>query len=223
MNAEEVKSIISKISRISLVYFLMLVVTFTGLGMVAFFFGMPYHVAAGTANNSFVINLPFSKVKKALMQKTAVEDIVSFNGGRLIEKNITGLNLSSEKLLSGWEADMTGKLIIQVYPPGMGTMVLHLSQKAHITKNDLESVTSLAEPSGHLQSVYSKLEMVGEEDHTCVNMSIQIVYARRVPFFLRKFMEKKLQEAATTVLKKNEAAILNLMEKPTKKFNIPLK
>jgi hypothetical protein len=191
----------------------------------AAYFNIVKHASRASKSNTYTIDLKFERVKKILSKTDTLEAIVEAQHGKLIDRKWHSLNISSEKLRSGWEVNGTAEFVVLTNHPETGQLRLRFAQRINITKTSLRSETVLMEPCGHIKGIATVLEMVPNgEQQTKVSVQSQIVYERKLPKQYVGYMDQRVNEAADKMLVKNQEVLTSHIEKyRDKKFIIPLK
>lgn len=194
-----------------------------GLGFVGFVIS-PYHESVAESQTSFILPYPFEKVRKSLAKGDVLAESMQIQNGKVHRKNIRSVHLSSEKLLKGWEAEIVSDFSVEVPNPLIGTLQLDLVQEVKVNKDTIQGRLYLQRQSGYLLHVGNDVSFRRNGDSTWVDFKAKLIYGRRIPFFLRNYMDGKVKESADKVCINGPLAINRVIEKmenkPGKKFNI---
>jgi hypothetical protein len=200
-----------------------IVIVLLGLG-IGVYFACPLHQSRSQKDAFYEINMPYDNVRKALIKGNALEEIVAYQQGRVLTKEMTKLNLSSDRLLSGWEADTAGRFTVAIENDQVGQLILSFNEESHVSKTGLQSTVTLAAPHPYIQHIRSDMKMTPNGETTIVDVHVELIYERRVPWFMREFMDRKVDEATDIMVQRNKEAMGNFMAKaPKKRFMLPLK
>ncbi len=203
------------------------IVLLTVLGL-AFIFAFEKHASVAEKSGSYMIDLEFDKVKKIMTKTNALDEIISYQHGKVISHKTRNLTATTDKLLDlkQYEFHMDGEFVVEQKEPDAGLLRLHFSQKSFAGKDVIRSENRLMEPVGHIKdvSVTTLMEPAPSGTQTKVTATCRIVYARRVPKNLIPYMDGKVDEAATRMQARGEEAMRALIDKyKDKKFILPIK
>jgi hypothetical protein len=174
------------------------------------------HTSIAENSASYTIGVPFKKTKKALSKKSSLEDILRIQGIELAHQKMDGINISlgnSEgrflKRLreNGVTVDGNGEFGVVVHPPYEGRLDLRLLQQFHMDKNGIRSSARLAAPAGSIQYIENNTEIIPEGDDTRVNVTAKLTYSRKIPFFLKDYMDRKVKEGVDMMLSNHQRGL----------------
>ena len=181
------------------------------------------HSSIGKHSSTYLLNVEFEQAKRVLMRKESLEEIVQYQHGQVTSRQWDRINLSSERLLKGWEINAEGQFVVQANNPQVGQLTLHFGQKAVITKTSINSTTYLISPCEYIKEIVTRTDMVPEGTQTRVTTESHLRYQRKVPKNWVEYMDAKVQEASVTMSDRSREAITSLMDRnKNKKFFIPL-
>lgn len=194
-----------------------------GLGLFGFVMS-PYHESYAESSTSYSIPLPFETVKKSLVRGDVLAESMYLQNGKVLKKNVKSIRLSSEKLLKGWEADIVSEFTIEVPNPVAGTLQFDLVQEVKATKDSIEGKLYLQREANCVRLLNNDVSFRRNGDSTQVDFKARLIYGRRIPFFLKGYMDGKVKESADKVCINGPIAISRVIEKtgnnPGKRFNI---
>ena len=174
----------------------------------------------------YVIDNDFLKVKKVLMRTNVLEEIVSKEHGKIIDKSWNDFIVSSKRLfVDGVDIDGSGNFIVEKNDLHDGFVQLKFEQKIHASKDSIVSNVTLAEPCGHFKNIKTELTIVplGNKKTLATN-KIYLKYERLVPKNMVANIENILKKSVADSLQNNKDVILDLIKKHVdKQFIIPLK
>lgn len=189
-------------------------------------FGLPMHTSAAESEISYTLPYPLEKIKKALIKGDVLQEVVDMNNGRVLKNDIKYVNASSEKLLSGWEVDACIEFTIAIPNPYIGELTLDMVQYAKMNKDMLQGNVALRRPHKGIQAISSEIVFKANGEQTDVNFKSRLVVSRRIPFFLRNYLDKEVKLGTEKVCYNSKTAIRTVVDRgmdrmgQKKKFNL---
>lgn len=171
------------------------------------------HTSIGQKQSTYLLDLEFKEAKKILTRTDSLGEIVQSQHGVVVSQKWDRLNISTERLLDGFDVDGDGQFVVEVENPDTGQLRLHFRQKVAITKDSLKSETWLAEPCGYIKDVRTYTEMTPEGSQTRVNFKSMVKYERNIPQRYVSYMDERANEASDNMALKNKRAISDLMDR----------
>lgn len=181
------------------------------------------HTSVGEKDSTYLLDLEFKEAKKILTRTDSLEEIVHSQHGVIIHRQWDSLNISTERLLNGFDVDGQGQFVVEVDNPDAGKLRLHFRQKVAIRKDSIKSETWLSQPCGHIQDVRTYTEIMPEGSKTRVNFKSVVKYERKVPKRYVNYMDQRVAEASEAMATRNKKAISDLMDRyKGKKLILPI-
>jgi hypothetical protein len=185
----------------------------------------PKHKTSVERDGCYEINLPYPEVKKILVRRNALEEMITSQYGQLVNKHTKFTTISSNKLISlDWDADTSGDFTVIMNNPQTGPLKLTFNQTAHVGKDGLTSDVVLAGPVGNLKHLRISTKMSPSGDKTKVCSHVELEYERRLPWYLKGYMDAKVAEAADDIMSSGQQSMIKFVTKYSgKKFIIPIR
>jgi ABC-type sugar transport system permease subunit len=183
---------IKKILIISISFILILIF--------GFYFSFIDYESYNTQEVNFVINKPYLSVVKSLATKESLEKTVEDGNGRLRSKNWQSFVVEvPKKILRIKEYKLEGKLdfVVEKEDDSLGRLVLPFEQNVSVDKDIFHIKTNLKEPQKNVTLYNKAIEITPSlEDHLKTQVSIknEIKIKKFIPFFLKDFMNKKVEK-----------------------------
>ena len=174
------------------------------------------HTSTAEKSASYTLGAPFKKTKKALSKKSSLQDILHIQGIQLAYQKMDGINISLgnsegrflKKLKeNGITVDGNGEFGVITHPPYEGRLELRLLQQFHMDKNGIRSTARLAAPVGSIQYIENNTEIIPEGEDTRVNVTAKLTYSRKIPFFLKDYMDRKVSEGVDMMLSNHQRGL----------------
>lgn len=175
------------------------------------------HTSTAEKSATYTIGAPFKKTKKALSKKSSLDEILRIQGVQLAYQKMDGVNISLRNpegggLLknlreNGVTVDGNGEIGVFVHPPYEGQLQLRLLQQFHMDKNGIRSTVLLAAPAGGIQEIQNETEIVPEGEDTKVTVKAKLTYSRKIPFFMKKYMDGKVSEGVDMMLRNHQKGL----------------
>ena len=194
--------------------------------MSGFFYLFPRHNSAYGKADSYMIDAPYSEVRKILIKKDSLHELVKLQHGEVLYQEWDNLDISKEKLFDGkgWDINGNGRFGVRTSHPDEGELVLHFRQKVDIKKDSLENLSWLRHPVGNLMQYQVVMKMRPDGDVTRVRTVIYLEYERRLPFGYIEYMDNKVEEACMSALEKSRTGMQTLIARyKGKKIVIPIR
>jgi len=183
---------IKKILIISISFILILIF--------GFYFSFIDYESYNNQEVNFVINKPYLSVVKSLATKESLEKTVEESNGRLRSKNWQSFIVEvPKKILRLKEYKLEGKLdfVVEKEDDSLGRLVLQFEQNVSVDKDVFHIKTNLKEPQKNV-TLYNKAIDIAPslEDHLKTQVSIknEIKIKKFIPFFIKDFMDKKVEK-----------------------------
>ncbi len=201
--------------------FLVVLLSF-GIGLFCIF--VRRHCAEACSSITYNVDLEFDQFRKVMVRTDSLEEILSYEQGRLIDRNWHKIVLSSERLLNGFDFDTTGDFTVSKKDDDLGELILKFNQQTHIGRAGITTETVLAEPVGYVKLIRTNMTAVPDGQQTVVTIAICLKYERRLPSMYFEEVDRKLAESASKTLGNNKKAVQNLVSKyGNMKFVFPIK
>lgn len=203
------------------------------LGIICFFVVVtlihlffPVHVSQSRVQHHFVVSKPFIEVRKSLVRKDVLEEMISMSQGKVISKQWDKLDLSVQKILTGeFIINGRGRFIVEIEDEYIGKTQLEFSQFVFIDKYSMKINTRLIRPSGSIQEIESNTyieEGIFDDKETQVWTENKITARSRLPANYKQYMDEKVKEANFNSVKNMEICIKQITSEPNFRFSIPL-
>jgi hypothetical protein len=190
----------------------------------AFLLLVPVHTSKAENELSFVLPHSFDKVKKAMIKGKVLEEVLEAQKAKLLFKEVKYIHLSSERLLSGWEADVCIAFKILIPNKDIGDIRLDLIQFIKANKDSMEGHVYNQNESRGVVGVHSDIKMQRDGDNTSVRLQSSLVFQHRVPFFWKEYMDAQVKAAMVSNGQNSKAVIEKVVERSSgdKRFNLIL-
>lgn len=207
-------------------YFGLAFICFFVIGTLVHLF-FPVHTSQSVVQHHFIINKSFAEVRKPLVRKDVLEEMISMSQGRVISKQWDQLDLSIEKIITGeFTVNGRGRFVVEMKDQYMGKIQLEFSQFVFIDKHRMKINTRLIRPNGIIQAIESNTyidEGLLNNKETRVWTESKIIARSRLPVSYKQYMDNKVEEANLNSIKNMEICIKQITSEPKSRFNIPLK
>lgn len=182
------------------------------------------HKTEGSQSVVIILDVPYETAKKIMVRSNALEQIVCQQHGNVVNHRWDKLDLSSERLLSGWEVHGKASFEVETEDPEMGHVRLQFAQSASVGVASFKCETNLVRPVRHLKGLQTTLSMQPLGDKTQLVTTSWIAYRRRIPIHMKQDVDARVQAAANRLAVRNSEAVVDLVEKyGDKNIIIPIK
>lgn len=194
------------------------------IAMLSFHVFIIKHASVGRHSSTYQIDMEYEQVKKILTRTDALQEIVSSQHGKLVDRKWDSLNLSTDRILKGFDVNGEGHFTVVSEHPHVGRMTLHFRQRVAITKTSLRSETWLTHPCGHIKEISTYTEMVPDGTQTRVKNDVHLRYERRIPKNYVAYMDQQVSEACVRMTQNSQKVITDLVERYRgKRIILPIK
>jgi hypothetical protein len=202
-------------------YILLGLAIILAIGVISTLF--PKHSSVGYQDGEYYIDLNYDDVRKIMVRNDCLSDMVGFQHGEVLHQEWDNLSFSSDRIISKWDIDGTGRFVVKTNHPDTGELILHFRQEVSVRKDYIVSLTTLVEPVGALKehTTYVKFSRHGER--TKVETSVKLVYRRIIPNNYREYMNEEVQASVDqewATQKKATEYVINKYR--NRRFNIPI-
>jgi ABC-type sugar transport system permease subunit len=179
---------------------LIISISFLIILIFGFYFSFIDYESYNNQEVNFVINKPYLSVVKSLATKESLEKTVEESNGRLRSKNWQSFVVEvPKKILRLKEYKLEGKLdfVVEKEDDSLGRLVLPFEQNVSVDKDIFHIKTNLKEPQKNITLYNKAIEIAPSlEDHLKTQVSIknEIKIKKIIPFFLKDFMDKKVEK-----------------------------
>jgi hypothetical protein len=168
--------------------------------------------------NEYVLDCEFEKVKKILVRTDVLEEIISYEQGRLLDKKWNKLVFSSNRpLIDGIDIDARCEFLVLKNDHYLGDLKLRFKQDTHIDKSKIVSRTELMEPVGFMKKLQTEMLVSKKEKQTQFFVKNSIQYERTVPKKMVKEIYNNIENSLKTMLGNNQKVITDLVSKYSNK------
>jgi hypothetical protein len=205
-------------------YIFLILIFLTALGFFTFRNLLENHVFESSQEIQYVIDCDFAKVKKVLMRTNVLEEIVSKEHGKIIDKKWENFIVSSKRIFrDGIDIDADGYFVVEKNDFNEGIVQLKFIQKVHTTKDELTSNTYLNECCNHFKEIKTELSMVPFGDKkTLATTKMFLKYERLVPKNMIDKIKNTIKLSVADSLQNNKSTVANLVNRyADKQFIIP--
>ena len=185
---------------------------------------LPYEASA-LVENEYVIDEPFSRVRKIMVRTNAVKEVVGMSKSEFVDQQWDTLNLDVGQLLrnSQWEISGQGRLKVLTKDPYVGEHLITLLQDVEVKEEQIHVVTSLETPTDRLRDYRAESSFgtalpelaaaaAAAPETTLVRSSLLLTIATSTPLVWRSVALKRVHEAAEESLAAQEAAIRRVVD-----------
>lgn len=160
----------------------------------------------------------FLDFRKSLQQEDLMEKTISSLNGSILEKKWIEADVNIQRpILKNWH--FKGKLNFKFTVPYEGNdFLFHVCQDLKIDNDQIDSENNLIESidSLGLKKYQQKTVITKNENKTNVYMSVHIKVKRFIPFFLKEYAQKKLDEEGIKQIENLKNSMLELSNRKTK-------
>lgn len=136
----------------------------------------------------------YIKVVSSMAKKESFERLTSASGGLLVSRKWDEFNfdLGGSFRISGWELKGRGEFVVASNSKDFNGE-MRLIQRVELDRKGLRSLLKSAEPSGHIISHDTELEILNSKP-PILNIKTKIVYERIIPFWMCDQVDKKVSD-----------------------------
>lgn len=173
-----------------------------------FIFGMEVHISRYEKSYVYHLGMDFAETKRLLKKGDILPQLLAIRNITLVHRSKNDINLSlKHRKEKGLEIDVSGEFIIQVPSKFERDLTLRMVQHSHIDRNEIVSDVFIGSPHPNIQHVGTKTVMMPHGNNTQVHVTARLVYQRRIPFFMKNFMNRKVAEAVDNMLLEHERSL----------------
>lgn len=171
-----------------------------------------------TAQDSFIINVPYEKVRAILIQTKATPKLVAANHGVLIEQSWTGgtLDIGPKPLRDqNWKLHAEGTLKIKMNDERIGSPTGFFHQNVDVDSNGMKIFTYLAEPSGPMIDYQNEILIsrhTGNTTKVSMNLYLKISYEHFPLKKICQIIDKNVQESANSIMENTKDEFQRIIE-----------
>ena len=167
-------------------------------------------VCAQSAQNSFVIDETFDRVRKILVRTKATEKIVALGESSEFigeQQQIDGIVFGNALSLG-----VSGELKVRTDDPYIGQHLITLDQDVELNFDRLVSNLTLSEGSDRLRGYDCRTEFLRDGDKTVVNCKLTLTIKTTAPKIAAGYANRRVKESAESALGTQERAIRQVVE-----------
>lgn len=162
--------------------------------------------ASASSSDTFILDVPYEKVRSILIQTKATPKIVAANDGILLEEKwSTGsLDIGPRPLRDGdWRLKLYGLIKIKMNDPRIGSPIGEFNQKVDVNPDRMIVETILIEPAGKIMHYYNTLILTKRGNVTEVKLEINLmINYEHIPLHrVKQIINDNVQEAANSLTK----------------------
>jgi len=176
------------------------------------------HESHSSTNTEFFIDKPHLAVIKGMATKNSLEKIVEDNDGVVTNKNWEGFQIEvPRRVLRLKEYKLEGvlKFNVEKTDPSLGKLSLPFTQEIHLDDQVLLLRTKLVESQKHvimcdkIVEISPVIEEGGPPHGTHVAIKSELKVKKTIPFFFRKMMDDKVDQANKKDAERLKTNIIN--------------
>jgi hypothetical protein len=152
----------------------------------------PAREYSDNASLSFVVNKPFSEVRRRVSKEDLTAKIIQQSGGQIVVDKSDGFKIIGP--LRDWQANVSRKIVVKVQTEHYGEMIIPLRQIVVVEKSRIRSEISLSAPVGALQQYTSTTTFSDIQSGTKVCSETHIAIVEHVPESYKDYIRQKLSE-----------------------------
>ena len=170
---------------------------------------------AATVEHRYVLEEPFSRVRKILVRTNAVKNVVGMTNSEFIDQQWEQLSLDVDRLLfdAQWNVQGEGQLRVRTKDEYVGEHVIDLRQRVDIQPDLMHVTTKLQTPTDRLKD-YDVATTFGEDSGggTLVQSQLTLEIDTSAPLLFRSVARRRVREAAYRSLHGQEVAIRQVVD-----------
>lgn len=156
-----------------------------------------------------MLGMDFQEAKKILKHKETLPEILAARNVHLVHRQTGRPSISlKNRKEKGLEIDVSGEIII--YIPE-GNLTLRMLHDVHLDKNELFAIVKLGSPHENIVDVHTQTHMISQNNDTIVQVTNRLVYQRRIPMFLKNYMDRRVSKAVDEMLLAHEQSLKTVL------------
>ena len=177
-------------------------------------FNLPQTIFPSEKKHSFILDVPFQKIKKSMLISNFEQETLKINNAELLQKRWIDKNINIQRPLKPDRYfEFSGRLLakVRVDDPRAGKMDVELVEDIFFSTNKIEIKTQLAKPlSIGVSEIEQEILIYPDGQTTVVKLRSSITFKRFVPWFLKDYARQQVEDATDSSISKMESTLRNL-------------
>lgn len=203
------------IKKISLILFVVLLLVLLTKAAIKY---LPQTQVQEQLSHEFVLDLPFSDIRRTILQGRFEQETLRINESEMIAKKWTDIHVDLQRpLRSNRHFEFNGRMTarVRVKTPQLGKIEIDLIEDVCIATDRIEVITRLDKPlSIGISDIEQSIFIIPEGDKSKIELKNKIILKRYIPGFMENYVRSEVKKATEDSITKMEYVIRNL--KPTR-------
>ena len=181
------------------------------------------HVATGSSQRDFTMDIDFDKFRQIMVRKNATESLVAHSGMKLLNEEVNELSIDIPKqkhpilnaVLGKSNADVSAskQITVSLDNPDIDAKEMILNQHAQMNSEQMDVTTQASKPAGNLTDYSTRLRATKIDAGTKVELTINQSVNVKVPNVFVSEANRRVQQAAANSTAEQEKAIRAFISK----------